>query len=196
MADMMITSFLNVFLFLSFLVLSGNGSQSCVGPRGLPGVQGDDGPIGTGTDDSWYDVSPSRNWKECTWESSDGSDSGTLYTCSFTKQSSTSSLFVAYGGTTRLYGCHGCCGRWYFAFNGAECSNPQVIDGTVYMAHYSGADLHRYRKISGVCDGLSAGSIDVTINVGNCAGYGSYDRHSGWNAVSRLLIEEWPASPY
>lgn len=53
--------------------------QSCVGPRGLPGVQGDDGPIGTGTDDSWYDVSPSRNWKECTWESSDGSDSGTLY---------------------------------------------------------------------------------------------------------------------
>ncbi|KAJ8036218.1 Collagen triple helix repeat-containing protein 1 [Holothuria leucospilota] len=49
---------------------------------------------------------------------------------------------------------------------------------------------------SGVCDGLSAGSIDVTINAGPCSGYGTSDLKTGWNAVSRILIEEWPSSPY
>ena len=32
-----------------------------------------------------------------------------------------------------LYGCHACCRRWYFTFNGAECSAPESIDGIVYM---------------------------------------------------------------
>ncbi|KAJ8036217.1 Collagen triple helix repeat-containing protein 1 [Holothuria leucospilota] len=140
-----------------FVISSGEAGQSCVGPRGPPGPQGDVGDVGSGTDDAWYDVTPSRNWKECVWKSETGTDNGVVYTCSFTKESSTSSLFVAYGGTTRLYGCHGCCG---------------------------------------VCDGLSSGSIDVAINAGLCSGYGTFDLYTGWNAVSRILIEEWPASPY
>ena len=48
----------------------------------------------------------------------------------------------------------------------------------------------------GYCNGISAGWIDVTFNVGNCNGHGSYDLYTGWNSVSRIVVEEVPASPY
>jgi hypothetical protein len=32
--------------------------------------------------------------------------------------------------------------------------------------------------------------VRVGFWVGNCAGYGSADAHTGWNAVSRVVVEE------
>ncbi|XP_041459046.1 collagen triple helix repeat-containing protein 1-like [Lytechinus variegatus] len=186
------------FVCLLWLALLFDRSyQQCVGPEGPPGPPGSEGNQGSGTNDNWYDVMGStRNWRQCTFNWADGRDSGTVYTCSFTKQSSTSSLYAAFSGTTRLYGCHGCCCRWYLTFNGAECNSPQVIDGTVYMAHYSGADLHRHRTIAGICTNIAAGSVTVALVVGACSGYGYHDCYTGWNAISRIIIEELPASPY
>ena len=58
------------------------------------------------------------------------------------------------------------------------------------------AILNVFVSYIGYCEGLSAGWIDVTLNVGQCAGYGTYDFYTGWNSISRIIIEEVPASPY
>ena len=56
-----------------------------------------------------------------------------LQDCVFTKNFSDTALHVAWTGNLRVYGCTTCCKRWYFTFNGAECSAPLPIDGIVYM---------------------------------------------------------------
>ena len=114
--------------------------------------------------------------------------------CIFKKASATTGLRVFWSGTLRLYNCHACCRRWYFTFNGAECSTPGAIDGVVYMVHGNGAkkDLHRPRHIEGVCEKIHKGTVRVGFWVGNCAGYGSADAYTGWNSVSRLYVEEVP----
>ena len=43
-------------------------------------------------------------------------------------------LHVYFAGNLRIASCDNCCSRWYFTFNGAECSSPGRIDGAYYMA--------------------------------------------------------------
>ena len=43
--------------------------------------------------------------------------------CVFTKNFSQTSLHVAWTGDLRVTSCTDCCRRWYFTFNGAECSS-------------------------------------------------------------------------
>ena len=117
-----------------------------------------------------------------------------LKECIFKKASATTGLRVFWSGTLRLYNCHACCRRWYFTFNGAECSTPGSIEGVVYMIHGHGAkkDLHRVRHIEGVCEKIHKGTVRVGFWVGNCVGYGSADADTGWNSVSRIYVEEVP----
>ena len=114
--------------------------------------------------------------------------------CIFKKTSATTGLRVFWSGTLRLANCHACCRRWYFTFNGAECSTPGAIDGVVYMIQGNSRrkDLHRVRHIEGVCEKIRKGTVRVGFWVGNCAGYGSADAYTGWNSVSRLYVEEVP----
>ena len=44
--------------------------------------------------------------------------------CVFTKNFSDTALHVYWTGALRIHGCSNCCKRWYFTFNGAECSGP------------------------------------------------------------------------
>ena len=99
-----------------------------------------------------------------------------------------------WNGVLRIYNCHICCRRWYFTFNGAECSAPAAIDGVVYMVHGNNGkkNLHRVRHIEGVCEKLHKGIVRVGFWVGNCVGYGSADAKTGWNSVSRIYVEEVP----
>ena len=54
-------------------------------------------------------------------------------------------------GDMRLAGSDGSCGRWYFMFNGAECTNPYKIEGVVYTGGYgTSVNLHRPRVVNGV----------------------------------------------
>ena len=76
-----------------------------------------------------------------------------LQECIFKKTSNNTALRVFWTGAVRIYNCDGCCSRWYFTFNGAECSAPAAIDGAVYMRYGSGSrlkNLHRVRHIEGV----------------------------------------------
>ena len=92
----------------------------------------------------------------------------------------------------RCPGSH-CCGRWYITFNGAECSGPMTIEGVVYLFN-SNDNPHRPRQIEGFCENIPSGSIRVAVHVGNCQGRPSSDNDSGWNSVSRIMIEEYPQS--
>ena len=88
--------------------------------------------------------------------------------------------------------CTACCKRWYFTFNGAECSAPLPIDGVVYMWQSNTQDLHRVRHIEGHCNNILKGRVRVGFWVGNCPSHSPGDAYTGWQSVSRIFIEEVP----
>uniref|UniRef100_A0A3B3TCJ9 Collagen triple helix repeat containing 1b n=1 Tax=Paramormyrops kingsleyae TaxID=1676925 RepID=A0A3B3TCJ9_9TELE len=117
--------------------------------------------------------------------------------CTFTKMRSDSSLRVLFSGSLRLKCKTACCQRWYFTFNGAECAAPLPIESIIYLDQgspelNSTINIHRTSAVEGLCDGIQAGLVDVAIWVGTCADYPRGDASTGWNSVSRVIIEELP----
>ena len=113
--------------------------------------------------------------------------------CVFDKRKDDTALRVVYQGTIYLAGCNNCCKRWFFTFNGAECSGPLPID-VVWWIPSSNQYTHKPGSVEGYCDNIHKGKIRVGINIGNCPSYGNSNGHTGWNSVSRLIIEEVPRS--
>ena len=98
----------------------------------------------------------------------------------FTKNFTDTALHVAWTGTLRVHGCTGCCKRWYFIFNGAECSSPLPIDVVVYLGSSGKTqDPHRVRHIERHCNSIHKGKVRVGFWVGNCPGYGNADAWVG-----------------
>jgi len=114
--------------------------------------------------------------------------------CIFKKTSHNTGLRVFWNGDFRVANCHSCCNRWYFTFNGAECSAPAAIDGVFLLFQGTSwkKDPHRVRQIEEVCEKVRKGTVRVGFWVGKCAGYGSGDAYTGWNSVSRIYVEEIP----
>lgn len=56
-----------------------------------------------------------------------------LQDCTFTKRRSDSTLRVLFSGSLRLKCKNACCQRWYFTFNGAECTGPLPIESIIYL---------------------------------------------------------------
>ena len=46
--------------------------------------------------------------------------------------------------------------------------------------------------VEGLCEGISAGLVDIAVWVGTCSDYPIGDASTGWNSVSRIIIEELP----
>ena len=116
-----------------------------------------------------------------------------LYTqvCDFMKNYTDTSLHVYFAGNLRIYNCNGCCSRWYFKFNGAECSSSGTIAGAFYMSRGVGRNLHRHRHIEGHCNNIHKGKVRVGFWVGKCTtGEKLADAHTGWGTPSRIFIEE------
>ena len=68
-----------------------------------------------------------------------------------------------------------------------------AIDGVFYLWKGAGTqNLYRHRHIEGYCNQVPKGRVRVGFWVGNCASYGNADAGSGWNSVSRIVIEEVP----
>ena len=83
------------------------------------------------------------------------------------------------------------CNRWYFKFSGNECSGPMTIDAVVYNDWPSGnPNLHYHRSFEGYCENIPQGAVRVELWVGQCSGYTLGDAYTGWNSVSRIMIEE------
>ena len=83
------------------------------------------------------------------------------------------------------------CNRWYFKFNGNECSGPMTIDAVVYNNWPSGnPELLHHRSFEGFCENIPQGVARVELWVGKCSSEPLGDAHTGWNSVSRIMIEE------
>ena len=83
------------------------------------------------------------------------------------------------------------CNRWYFKFNGNECSGPMTIEAVVYNYWPSGTpNLHHHRSFEGYCENIPQGAVRVELWVGKCTGVTLGDAFTGWNSVSRIMIEE------
>uniref|UniRef100_A0A803W203 Collagen triple helix repeat containing 1 n=1 Tax=Ficedula albicollis TaxID=59894 RepID=A0A803W203_FICAL len=117
--------------------------------------------------------------------------------CTFTKMRSNSALRVLFSGSLRLKCRSACCQRWYFTFNGAECAGPLPIEAIIYLDQgspelNSTINIHRTSSVEGLCEGINAGLVDIAIWVGTCSDYPRGDASTGWNSVSRIIIEELP----
>ena len=115
-----------------------------------------------------------------------------LQDCVFTKNFSDTALHVYWTGALMITTCNGCCKRWYFTFNGAECSAPLPIDGIVYMETGGNNNPYRVRHIEGHCNNIHKGKVRVGFWIGNCASFGNVDGYTGYNSVSRMFVEEVP----
>jgi len=164
------------------------GDSGTQGPTGQKGQRGEKGESGT---PGSYQLSSHMNWKECTWKRDDGKDSGVIQNCEFMKNFTDTALHVYFAGNLRVYGCDDCCSRWYFTFNGAECSSPGSIDGAFYMRIGKNHNLLRHRHIEGHCNNIHKGKVRVGFWVGKCTtGHKSADANTGWHSMSRIFVEE------
>ena len=110
--------------------------------------------------------------------------------CAFNKLRSNSALRVSFQGNMRVQGSSKC-NRWYFKLNGNECSGPMTIEAAVYNYWPSGnPDLWHHRSFEGYCENIPQGAVRVELWVGQCSGVTLGDAHTGWNSVSRIMIEE------
>ena len=113
--------------------------------------------------------------------------------CDFVKKYPDTSLHVYYAGNLRVSECFDCCSRWYFTFNGIECSSPGTIDGAFYMYHGNAQNLFRHRHIEGHCNNIPEGKVQVGFSVGTClTGHKLADAWTGWHSLVRIFVEEVP----
>lgn len=131
------------------------------------------------------------NWKQCTWTQTDAvfhKDEGLIHSCSFYKKINNTYLRVTYQGNIGVYGNY-TCSRWYFTFNGSECSDPVPIEGVYYTRNVTIS--RRAVTIGGLCSGITPGAVNVEFKVGACAGaFRLGDTDMSWNTNSRVVIEE------
>ena len=73
-----------------------------------------------------------------------------LQSCAFTKEYDGTALYVSMSSNMRVAYTDGACCRWYFKFNGNECSDPAKIEAVTYGAGYGVSyNLHRPRILIG-----------------------------------------------
>ncbi|XP_055067303.1 collagen triple helix repeat-containing protein 1 [Misgurnus anguillicaudatus] len=179
-----------------------DGNPGVNGIPGTPGIPGRDGAKGEKGEcvTERFEEPWKPNYKQCAWNALNyGIDLGKLTECTFTKRYADSALRVIFSGSLRLKCKTACCQRWYFTFNGAECSSPLPIESIIYLDQgspefNSTINIHRTTSFEGLCEGVRKGLVDVAIWVGTCGDYPHGDASTGWNSVSRVIIEELPLS--
>ena len=66
-----------------------------------------------------------------------------------------------------------------------------TIEAVVYNSWPSrNPNLLHHRSFEGYCENIPQGAVRVELWVGQCSGYTLGDAHTGWNSVSRIMIEE------
>ncbi|KAL9960183.1 hypothetical protein ACROYT_G033601 [Oculina patagonica] len=175
---------------------SGTGISGNTGPRGPKGPKGENGIGRKGEKGDAANIDPRQlaNWKQCAWKGETDTDNGKIKGCPFTKLHSNTALRVSYQGNIRVHSDQAC-NRWYFTFNGNECSGPMTIDSVLYTDWAGGIpNIHRHHFFEGYCENLAQGAVRVELWVGKCSGQTQGDAYTGWNSVSRIMIEEVPPS--
>jgi len=86
------------------------------------------------------------------------------------KKNQDTALKVEYDGDFRICCCLKCCKRWYFTFNGVECSKPITIEAidVIYTNHgRTDRNIHKHSQIGGYCEGIGKGTVRVGLVVGD-----------------------------
>ena len=110
--------------------------------------------------------------------------------CAFNKLKSNTALKVSFQGNMRVQS-DSKCNRWYFKFNGNECRGPMTIEAVVYNNWPSGnPELLHHRSFDGYCENIPQGVVRVELWVGKCSGQTLGNAYTGWNSVSRIMVEE------
>ena len=117
-----------------------------------------------------------------------------LQDCSFNKLQSETAIKVSFQGNMKVEGTSSKCNRWFFKFNGKECSGPMTIEAAVYNGWPSSVgnpNLLHHRSFEGYCENIPQGTVRVELWVGSCpSGITLGDASTGWPSVSRIMIEE------
>ena len=94
----------------------------------------------------------------------------------------------------RIIGCvGGCCRRYYITINGIECTSPATIDTRVFAT--GNVNRHSPGTLDGFCNNVPSGHVSVSVWLGRCYSHlqnSHGDAYTGWETVSRLIIEEVP----
>ena len=110
--------------------------------------------------------------------------------CAFNKLKSDTALKVSFQGNMRVQS-DSKCNRWYFKFNGNECRGTMTIEAVVYNNWPSGnPELLHHRSFDGYCENIPQGVVRVELWVGKCSGQTLGNAYTGWNSVSRIMVEE------
>ena len=91
----------------------------------------------------------------------------------------------------RVEGTSDKCNRWYFKFNGNECSGLMTIEAVVYNYWPSGnPNLLHHRSFGGYCENIPQGVVRVELWVGKCSGYmTSFEARKKFIQISWLHIQ-------
>ncbi|KAL9975764.1 hypothetical protein ACROYT_G012958 [Oculina patagonica] len=169
------------------------GRDGCQGAKGDQGSPGNTGPQGPPGADGKEGAKGEPGVQGPAGQKGERGEKGVLQNCEFTKNFTDTALHVYFAGNLRIHGCDDCCSRWYFTFNGAECSSPGPIEGALYMQTGKNQNLHRHRHIEGHCNNIHKGKVRVGFWVGSCnVGKKLADAYTGWPEMSRIFIEEVP----
>ncbi|XP_046853998.1 collagen triple helix repeat-containing protein 1-like [Xenia sp. Carnegie-2017] len=137
-------------------------------------------------------TSPTRLVKQCVFKNlNDDKDAGALtqVTCAFNKQKTDTSLRVTFNGNMRVVGCSsGCCRRWFITINGRECQDPATIDTQIFAD--GSVNRHSPSTLDGFCNNIPVGTVKVGLSIAACSGFTGGNAYTGWNSVSRIVIEE------
>ena len=70
-----------------------------------------------------------------------------------------------------------------------------TIDSVTYNSWKGGySNIHRNHFFEGYCENLARGTVSVELWVGKCSWTTLGDAYTGWDSVSRIMIEEVPPS--
>ena len=66
-----------------------------------------------------------------------------------------------------------------------------AIEAAVYSSWPSGTpNLHHHQSLEGYCENIPNGVVSVELWVGQCGSWPLGDAYTGWDFVSRIMIEE------
>ena len=67
-----------------------------------------------------------------------------------------------------------------------------TIEAALYSVWPSGSIGNQlyHRSFEGYCENIPQGAVRVELWVGQCSGLTQGDAYTGWNSVSRIMIEE------
>lgn len=129
--------------------------------------------------------------RQCTWVNLNSDvDEGEIASCVIDKRSDVTALRMTWHSTIRTTA-EKHCNRWFFKINGEECRTPTTIDTAINTSEEW--TYMRPATVDGICTGIPAGQVTVTINVGACSNPGDLttgDTRTGAYSTSRMLLEE------